>query len=142
MQMKSVKINRVADKKLKELVSILYSEGYFATRAGARDYVKAIYQFCYTIPSKALRPVKNSEHGDYYYCQYKANSRTTWYVLFSIVNEVYIITEVLNNHSLDYIDFISGEKLYSSHLLPMLVFFTNIKPNYINLSISSAISIK
>lgn len=95
--------------KLKNLVTILYDEGYFGLHENALAYVNAIYDFIYTVPKRTLRMTSNIESGTYY-CHYKPNRRTTWYILFDIENEDYLIRNVFNNHSPEYPQFISGLK--------------------------------
>jgi hypothetical protein len=42
------------------------------------------------------------------YCKYKPNRNTTWYVFFDVENDVYLIKNIVNNHSKDYPLYISG----------------------------------
>ena len=62
--------------KLKNLITILYNEGYFGLYENALAYVNGIYNFIYDVPNQTLWMASNSESG-VYYCQFKPNRRTT-----------------------------------------------------------------
>lgn len=104
-----ISIDDAVDQKLRDLITILLDEGYFAMFDNALAYVDRIYRFINTIPKRTLRMTSNTESGDYY-CHYKPNRRTTWYILFDIENDDYLIRNVFNNHSPEYPKFISGLK--------------------------------
>ncbi len=93
--------------KLKNLVFVLYEKEYFSFIENAENYVIAIYDFIYTIPSLKRRRTKNKKHGEYY-CKYKPNKKTTWYITFDTEDDIYLVRNITNNHSKDYTRFISG----------------------------------
>jgi hypothetical protein len=100
-------ISAYADSKLLELVDILYTHEYFGFRVDAKNYVDEIYNFIYTIPSIKYKTATNKTKGAFY-CKYKPNRNTTWYVFFDIKNDIYLIKNIVNNHSKDYPLYISG----------------------------------
>lgn len=105
MQMKKVKFDPSVSETLNRLIPILYDNGYFATREYAKKYVDSIITFCLSIPTRVYRTSSNPQNGSYY-CQYKPNRHTTWYILFDIENEDYLIRNIFNNHSPEYLQFI------------------------------------
>ena len=107
MGQKKIKLTDPLINKLNSLVDILYYKEYFGFRDSAKDYVNAIYDFIYTIPTLKHRQTKNKKHGGYY-CRYKPNKNTTWYITFDIEDDLYLIKDITNNHSKDYPRFIAG----------------------------------
>jgi hypothetical protein len=100
-------ISSYADNKLLELVDILYECEYFGFRVDAKNYVDEMYDFIYTIPTLKYKTATNQTRGTFY-CKYKPNRNTTWYVFFDVKNETYLIKNIVNNHSKDYPLYISG----------------------------------
>ncbi len=99
--MEKIKIDTLVKHKLIELVDILYYEEYFGFRKDAIEYVKDIYRFIYSIPKQRHKKAKNSEFG-YFYCQYKYNRQTTYYIFFDKEADLYFVRHITNNHSADY----------------------------------------
>jgi chlorite dismutase len=99
---------RVIDK-LNALVEILFEQDYFFIKGNAKDYVKSVYLFMYEIPKRPHRIARNKKNGKYF-CTYKPNRNTSWYITFDMEDNVYLITNLTNNHSSDYTDFILGIK--------------------------------
>jgi hypothetical protein len=95
--------------KLDALIEILYEEDYFTIKENAKQYVINIYEFINTIPHRPHRLNKNKKLGSYF-CTYKPNRRTTWYISFDMEDDVYLIKYITNNHSADYTFFISNIK--------------------------------
>lgn len=90
---------------LDELIDILYYENYFSYKKTAQDYVNNIYDFISTIPALRPKPTLNKNFGGWY-CKYKHNSKTSWYFIFDIEDDSYLIKNITNNHSPDYVKFI------------------------------------
>ena len=91
------------------LIKALLSKGYFATEAAAFAYADAISDFINTLPRQTARKTKDSSYGNYY-ASYKANRRTTWYILFDVSGDRYIVRNLINNHTNEYPTFISSLK--------------------------------
>ncbi len=92
---------------LNSLIDILYNKEYFGFVDSAKDYVDNIYDFIYTIPNLTPKVTKNKKYGQYY-CSYKPNKNTTWYIIFDKEDDVHLIKYITNNHSKDYPQFIAG----------------------------------
>jgi len=95
--------------KLNNLVDILFYKEYFDFIDSAKAYVDNIYDFIYTIPTLTRKRTKNKKHGAFY-CSYKPNRNTTWYITFDAEDDVYLIKNITNNHSKNYPRFIAGIK--------------------------------
>jgi hypothetical protein len=95
--------------KLNQLVNILYDEEYFGFMDTAFNYADNIYDFIYTIPKQQYKFTSNKKLGTYY-CSFKANRNTTWYITFDKQEEKYIVQNITNNHSADYAYFIANIK--------------------------------
>jgi hypothetical protein len=93
--------------KLFDIVFMLYNKEYFGFIESAFNYVDEIVNFIYTIPTLKHKRTKNKKHGAYY-CRYKPNKNTTWYITFDIEDDLYLIKNITNNHSKDYPRFIAG----------------------------------
>ncbi len=103
--MEQIILTPFADGKLLDLIDTLYEYEYFGFKADAKTYVDKIYEFIYSIPSQKRMKTKNSKYG-VYYCQYKHNWKTTYYVSFDVENDYYLVRNIINNHSPDYPNFI------------------------------------
>ncbi len=88
-----------------ELVNILFEKEYFGFLENAEDYVRTITKFIYTIPKQRRKETLNPLFG-VYYCQYSPNNNTTYYICFDIENDVYLVKNIVTNHSSDYPKFI------------------------------------
>lgn len=91
--------------KLNALVDILLDKEYFSYLENAEAYANRIYDFIYSIPTLKHKPTKRPEHG-IYYCAYKANANTTYYITFDIVADHYLIKNILSNHTKEYAEYI------------------------------------
>lgn len=105
--MAEVILSNFVDDKLDNLIDILFQKEYFGFRSDAKIYVDALYTFIYTIPQQKRHICKNPKHG-FYYCRYKQNHNTTWYITFDTENEIYLVKNIFNNHTLDYPVFIKS----------------------------------
>jgi hypothetical protein len=92
---------------LDELIQKLYDKEYFGFLLSAEDYINKIYDFINTIPTQKRKLTQNKRYGKYY-CKYKHNSKTTWYIVFDLEDDVYLISFITNNHSPNYPIYISG----------------------------------
>jgi hypothetical protein len=79
----------------------LHSDKYFNYKENAYTYVDEMVDNI-----KASLEINNHKitspdlhHYGEYYIFYKPNQRTTWYILFDIVDDTYLITYIFNNHS-------------------------------------------
>lgn len=86
---------------LNKLVNILYDNEYFGFIESAFEYADNIYNFIFDIPNKPYKKAYNNKLG-VYYSSYKANNNTTWYILFDVSDNKFIIQNIINNHSSDY----------------------------------------
>lgn len=107
--MEKVVISPFVVNKLDSLILILFEKEYFGFMESAIDYVDNIYDFILTIPSQNKKRTKKIKFGAWY-CSYKANSKTTYFITFDCENDVYLVKNITNNHSRDYPSFIRGIK--------------------------------
>lgn len=89
------------ENKLFDLIFTLYNKEYFGFVESAIAYVDNILDFINTIPNRKHKKTKNSKYGPYY-CSYKSNSTTTWFICFNFEDDVYLIKNITNNHSEEY----------------------------------------
>ena len=88
---------------LDELVYLLYKEKYFIYIENAIEYTLKIYDFVdFNIQSFPHRktPQSLSKYGDFYIF-YNSNARTTWFIFFTVKENLYLIKHITNNHSFD-----------------------------------------
>lgn len=109
MEAQKVIIHQSVIDKLNALVEILFEKNYFYIEDNAKEYVYLIYTFINEIPKKHHRLSRNTKNGKYF-CSYKPNKNTTWYVTFDVEEDIYLINNFTNNHSADYPRFINGIK--------------------------------
>jgi hypothetical protein len=76
--------------KLNQLVNILYEKEYFGFIDSAFNYANNIYDFIHTIPQQQHKLTANKKFGTYY-CSFKANRNTTWYITFDKTDTRYLI---------------------------------------------------
>ncbi len=91
---------------VQELSTKLFEDEHFGFIGDAEDYVENILDFIDTIPSLKHKQTLNTKYGSYY-CKYKHNYKTTWYIIFDVQDEIFLIQNITNNHSADYPKFIS-----------------------------------
>jgi hypothetical protein len=82
------------------LVRILNKKECFGYVETAEEYVLKIYE---AVPEKIKwnthkSTPKKLQYLGSNYVFYKANARTTWYILFEKQDAVFLITGILNNH--------------------------------------------
>jgi hypothetical protein len=91
--------------KLDKLIQLLVEKGYFGFLDTAEKYVHHIYDFIDTIPVQRRYPTAHRKYGAFY-CKYKPNRNTTWFITFDTDNEIWVIRNIINNHTSDYPAFI------------------------------------
>ncbi len=94
---------------LDELVQKLYDKEYFGFLESAEKYIHKMYDFINTIPNLKAKLTKRNKFGKYY-CTFKANINTSWYIIFDVEDDVYLISFITNNHSPNYPAYIGGMK--------------------------------
>lgn len=103
--MEKVVILPALESKLFDLVFILYDKEYFGFVENALEYVDNIVNFMYTIPTLRHRKTKNTKYGTYY-CSYKSNRSTTWFISFDFEDDTWLIKNISNNHTKEYLQII------------------------------------
>ena len=93
--------------KIERLTVILFDKEYFSYPEDAIAYTDAIYDFIYTIPGNLRRRTKHPRYG-LYYCRYKANTQTTYYITFDVIQGYYFIKNIISNHTKEYPLYIRG----------------------------------
>mgnify|MGYP001236391310 FL=1 len=99
----SVLFDKRVEEYLNELVDVLYGNDYFGLKSSAYDYVEwiidTVEQEIYTIPCK-IAPTYFSRYGkNLYYSVFKRNNNTQWYVFFNLIDDLYYIRYIGNNHN-------------------------------------------
>ncbi len=84
-----------------ELINVLYDKEYFGFFESSLEYVDKILDFILDIPNQKRKLTHNKRYGKYY-CKYKHNSKTSWYIVFDIEDDIYLVSFVTNNHSPNY----------------------------------------
>lgn len=107
--MEEVVISIATHQKLSDLLDALINEGYFHTLANAERYTHNIYAFIYSIPDQQHQPLSKPRYGAFY-SKYKANAHTTYYVVFDVVDGVYYVNDIFNNHTREYAIYIKSKK--------------------------------
>jgi len=92
--------------KLNELINILYEKEYFGFIESSFKYVNDIYDFIHSLPTLHYKETANKKFGEYY-CSYKANRNTIWYITFDKKGDRFIVQYITNNHTEEYPYFIS-----------------------------------
>ena len=87
--------------RLKELVHLLFEKDYFGFKDSAKSYVDKIVETILAIPRLKHYQTKDTSRGSYF-VRHKANSNTTYYILFDIKGNRYYITNIISNHEARY----------------------------------------
>jgi hypothetical protein len=85
----------------------LYDKEYFGFFESSIEYADKILNFILEIPNQKSKLTKNKRYGEYY-CRYKHNSKTSWYIFFDIEDDIYLVKFVTNNHTSYYASYIGG----------------------------------
>lgn len=100
--MNKIKYTRSTSIYLKELVKALLKNEYFAIESNAGQYTEDIKKFIKSEIGKQQHrnaPVEFKQFGDdLKYISYKRSKRTTWYILFTVMDDYFIIEHITNNH--------------------------------------------
>ncbi|MCZ2225049.1 MAG: hypothetical protein LC122_15610 [Chitinophagales bacterium] len=99
--MEQIVIRKELLNKLDELIRLLFENEYFSYYEDAEQYVDNIRMFIKTIPQQKIKPTLIKTYGAYY-CQYKPNKHTTWYITFDTDGKTWLIKNIFNNHTKDY----------------------------------------
>jgi hypothetical protein len=105
--MEKVKILNSVRLEIDGYITLFYDEEYFGFLESSEEYVIKIYDFIYTIPTVRKKKTKNNRYGEYY-CSYKANTNTTWYIVFDKYDDDYLVRFITNNHSREYAVYIKA----------------------------------
>jgi hypothetical protein len=92
---------------LTELINVLYKEEYFGFFESSLEYVDKIIDFIFEIPQAKPKLTKKNRFGNYY-CTYKPNKNTSWYIVFDVEDNIYLVKLITNNHSSYYPIYIKG----------------------------------
>ena len=104
----SVAVTVLVDQKLDQLFDVLLEEDYFSERSNALQYCNNIRAFIKSLPDQKHYLTSNNQWGTYY-ALYKANRRTTWFIIFdNIDDELLLVRNIFNNHTEEYPRFITG----------------------------------
>ena len=87
---------------LDDLLIILFEKGYFRFPDSAKSYVDRILTFVEKnigiIPGRDAPPYFNQYADDMKYIAYRANKTTTWYIFYLQRDNIFLITNITNNH--------------------------------------------
>jgi hypothetical protein len=103
--MEEVIILQEVEDEIFNLIETLYKNEYFSLVESAEVYVLNIIDFIYSIPTLKRKLTADSKFGKYY-CTFKHNDKTSWYISFYVEEGLYNIKNVTNNHTEDYPKFI------------------------------------
>jgi hypothetical protein len=107
--MESVVLQTKVRDKIEQLTALLFEKGYFALEKNALAYTDAIYNFIYTIPQRQRSATNYKQYGEWF-CRYKPNKHTTWYITFDTDEKTWLVKNVFNNHGPDYDNFLRNVK--------------------------------
>ncbi len=107
--MEEVILLPAARDKLENLAGILFNQNYFAIEKNALNYVDAIYDFIYSIPQRQRYATNNHRYGAWF-CRYKPNRHTTWYITFDTDDKKWLVRNLFNNHTSGYATFLRNLK--------------------------------
>lgn len=88
---------------INDLIDILFQQEYFGFEEDAQKYAFKIVDFIenaiFTFPPK-IAPIQLQKLGSNYIF-YKPNQNTTWFIFYELSQNKYLITKIINNHSLE-----------------------------------------
>jgi hypothetical protein len=99
--MAEIKLSPLVVAKLDELIDTLFEAEYFGFFESSLEYVQNLRGFIFSIDTIKHKETSIKKYGNFY-CKYKHNNKTTWYILFDKLNDKYIVNNITNNHSPDY----------------------------------------
>jgi len=103
--MEQIILTDYIDRKLKELIEILYQKEYFGFKSSSVNYVNKIYDFISNISSKRKYNCKNTKYEKKYVIL-KMNSTTTYFITFDFEGDLFIVKNIFNNHEMGYSNYI------------------------------------
>lgn len=87
---------------LYDLIGILIEKGYLGTYLFAISYVEELIIYIQRnihLKLKKKAPVFFERYGkDMFYITYQRNLNTTWYIFFSVMEDIYFVKHITNNH--------------------------------------------
>lgn len=104
--MAEIIIQPLVNYKLNKLLKAIHDIKYFGSKEGAKAYVDLLIRFIYNIPNERCRKTKVETYGEWY-CTYKPNKKTSYFITFDKKDDRFIIKNIFNNHSPDSPIFIS-----------------------------------
>ena len=110
MGLESVAVSIKVRIKLSHLIYILHEKEYFGFWETAEKYVDSIYDTILKIPEIKHSKSANPKIGTYF-VRHKANSKTTYYIIFDKKDDRYLVKDIFSNHDQSYENIISPEKL-------------------------------
>ena len=100
--MAEIKVQPLVEYKLNKLLKAIHHIKYFGSNESAKAYVDLLIQFIYNIPNERCRKTKIATYGEWY-CTYKPNKRTTYFITSDKKGNRFIVRNFFNNHSFDYV---------------------------------------
>ena len=107
--MEKVIVLPFVEAKLRGMVKTLHNIKYFGTLISAENYVEKLKNYIKTIPQENRRLTRNPKYG-HFYCTYKPNSRTSYFITFDTEGDLFLIKNIFNNHTSYYPKYIRGVK--------------------------------
>jgi hypothetical protein len=105
MENQTIILQPLVVQKLNYLFDTLIFKGYFSYAENATAYIEGLKDFIKSIPEQKPKPTHNKQPGSWY-CKYKPNNNTTWYISFDTDGSTFLIRNIFNNHSEEYPIFI------------------------------------
>ena len=92
---------------LTDLINVLYKKEYFGFFESSIEYTDKIIDFIFNIPNEKIKKTKANRFGKYY-STYKHSNNTSWYIVFDVEDDVFLVKFITNNHTVDYPKYIRG----------------------------------
>ncbi len=99
--MEKIIITPLVYDKVDEIIMVLYKDEYCGFIDTAKSYGDAILNFIITIPQQKRKLTINPRFGKYY-CRYRHDKGTVYYITFDIDNGDYFIQNIISNHTSEY----------------------------------------
>lgn len=88
-------ISKYLDRKLKDMVDIMYEKNYFSLLESSDAYVQRIYDFIQTIPTQlSIKKCKNPKFGKYKVRYTNEPSGMQYFITFNVIDENYYIKDI------------------------------------------------
>ena len=105
--MEKIRIEGKAKHKILAMAVKLYAQGYFSFLENSIEYVNQLRTFIHSIPVQKHYKTYNPKYGKFY-CRYKPNQHTTYYITFDTQNDYFIVKNIITNHTPQYPRYIKG----------------------------------